>query len=464
MSGVSCWFDNQDLIEGNTFAANKREALAVLGASKPKVRGNIFWQNPTAVSEGKINNDAKDAKGAALLENNVFWMNEKNRPDGEKDDLPTESKSILADPGFANVEKNDFGLTDSVAKKAGAGVLQPLALTSPWPLLPEEKLLIPDGPSRDSNAWKKADGQTQPAANTQQRLVTLHKSVAPIVKDALQIDDAEKRLAAVEKIRSKIQSKSDEEAAAGLVAYQGIGPVKFDKKSFREALLSKLASEDPFVRSRAVSSLSGDAGERSDLERILKLAKDDDTEVRNAVGWSLIWLTQKDLSGPEGDRWVEILETGNAGFRKGMIHGLWGVKTQTALQEKLVAMSKEPGELAYDCLYYALSTSPNKGEACVGRLIEYLADPDSTNIAGRASWGLGYGVVPEQEGKVADAMIKLYTAREDGYLRKNALTSLSNYAHEQHVPQLEAIMAKPGISDDDKKRIVEVIEAAKQRK
>jgi HEAT repeat protein len=122
----------------------------------------------------------------------------------------------------------------------------------------------------------------------------------------LQIDDAEKRSAAVEKIRSKIQSKSDEEAAAGLVAYQGIGPVKFDKKSFREALLSKLASEDPFVRSRAVSSLSGDAGERSDLDRILKLAKDDDTEVRNAVGWSLIWLTQKDLSGPEGDRWVEI--------------------------------------------------------------------------------------------------------------------------------------------------------------
>jgi hypothetical protein len=61
-------------------------------------------------------------------------------------------------------------------------------------------------------------------------------------------------------------------------------------------------------------------------------------------------------------------------------------------------------------------------------------------------------------------MIKLYSAREDGYLRKNALTSLSNYAHEQHVPQLEAIMAKPGISDDEKKRIVEVIDAAKRRK
>jgi parallel beta-helix repeat protein len=466
MDGMSCWFDNQDLIENNTFAANEREGLAVLGASKPKVRANIFWANPTAISEGSIGNDESKAKGAAVTERNLFWKNEKIRTEDDVAGVKKDAAwfSLEFNPGFSDPEKLNFALTaGSSARSENIGVLQPLTMTSPWPILDEEKQLIPDGPSRDSNAWKKSDGSVQAPANRYQRQQQLYRSVESIVKDALQIDDVEKRAAAVEKIRAKISDKNDEEAAAGLVAYQSIGTVKFDKKSFHDALITKLDSNDPFVRTQAIQSLSGGAGDRADLERLMKLSTDPDSLVRSAVGWSLVWLTNKDLTGPEGTKWVEIFEAGNAPFRKELVHGLWGVKTTVPLQERLASLSREQGELAYDCLYYALSTSPNKGEACVTRLIEYLADADTTNVAGRAAWGLTYGVEPDQKDRVADAMLKVCEARDDGYMRKNAFNCLAEYARAKHVATLEGFLAKQGLSDDDRKKIEGIVASAKQR-
>ena len=61
-------------------------------------------------------------------------------------------------------------------------------------------------------------------------------------------------------------------------------------------------------------------------------------------------------------------------------------------------------------------------------------------------------------------MIKLYEARESSYLQRNALDCLAQYALEKHVPALEAILAKPGISDEDKKRIEGIVAGAKLRK
>jgi hypothetical protein len=92
-------------------------------------------------------------------------------------------------------------------------------------------------------------------------------------------------------------------------------------------------------------------------------------------------------------------------------------------------------------------------------LIEYLADADTTNVAGRAAWGLTYGVEPD-----ADAMLKVCEAREDGYMRRNALDCLAQYAREKHAATLEGFLAKPGLSDDDRKKIEGIVASAKQRK
>lgn len=171
MGGVSCWFHNRDRIEGNTFVGNLREGLKVLGASEPVVRRNIFHSNPAAIITGPIGSDDDGAEGtgAPALVENLFADNERTYvvhgpgwEEGEDRELDDGTKSVTYDPRFRNAAVGDFGLAaDSPARAAGIGVADPIPFKSPWPLLPEEKAIIPDGDTRDSRQWKKP-GETQP--------------------------------------------------------------------------------------------------------------------------------------------------------------------------------------------------------------------------------------------------------------------------------------------------------------
>jgi hypothetical protein len=64
--------------------------------------------------------------------------------------------NVSADPLFKNGPGKDYALSlDSAARKAGAGPFLPLPPTTSWPLTEGEKAIIPDGVSRDYQAWKK---------------------------------------------------------------------------------------------------------------------------------------------------------------------------------------------------------------------------------------------------------------------------------------------------------------------
>jgi len=169
MNGMSCSFENRDHITNNTFAANRREGLSVLGASVPDIARNIFWQNPQGIQQGSIGSEPATAKAVTTLQlrENLFWANETNliSSAGRKEgDTNTPVKLSLgnfpgnreADPGFRNAESGDFtALSAGVAAKAGAGAMQALPTASPWPLQPEEQAIIPDGETRDSQQWKR---------------------------------------------------------------------------------------------------------------------------------------------------------------------------------------------------------------------------------------------------------------------------------------------------------------------
>lgn len=71
------------------------------------------------------------------------------------------------DPQFRDAAKADFALAGtSPVRAANTGVADPLAPSGEkWALLAEEKAMIPDGDTRDYNAWKKP-GASAPTNRT----------------------------------------------------------------------------------------------------------------------------------------------------------------------------------------------------------------------------------------------------------------------------------------------------------
>ena len=157
MSGMICWDANLDSIEGNTIVDNIEQGLVVNGEAKPKVLKNIIAGSPSGVwcGQAKSPQNKLVGPGEPALERNVFWKNGKDW--GVMDDAkPLPEGNVVADPKFAAPDKRDYTLAaDSPARKMGAGVAEPISISSPFPIQPEEKAMIPDTETRDYSKWKK---------------------------------------------------------------------------------------------------------------------------------------------------------------------------------------------------------------------------------------------------------------------------------------------------------------------
>jgi len=194
-SGKTCWFQNRDTIEGNTFADNKQAGLSILGASEPVVRKNIFFSEPNGVLCGDIGSDSAFAvsDGIVKLEKNLFWNNEHmivrrrvRTADSESKTediaLDKQAGNLEMDPMFADSAGRDFSLmSDSPARRLGTGVAEPIGFESPWPIQPEEAAIIPDSQTRDYRKWKTPPKAALPVA------ITTQDTTAVEVKDGLRI-------------------------------------------------------------------------------------------------------------------------------------------------------------------------------------------------------------------------------------------------------------------------------------
>ncbi|MFZ5829487.1 MAG: right-handed parallel beta-helix repeat-containing protein [Planctomycetota bacterium] len=157
-SGMSCWFQNGDTIESNTFVGdrNSREkggitqGLQVLGTSQPTVRRNLFVGCESAVSLGDIGFEGPHSKstGKVTLVENSFWDNERNlsRYDVQakaEQSLPLPEGNLEKEPQFVAAEKRDFELAEgSPLMSAGIGARGFAPFESPWPVQPEEQRSI----------------------------------------------------------------------------------------------------------------------------------------------------------------------------------------------------------------------------------------------------------------------------------------------------------------------------------
>ncbi len=160
-SGISCWFQNADTIERNTFVGDRHAespggltvGVSVLGASAPKIRENIFVQGKNAVLLGDIGSDSPFAKstGKVNLAENVFWDNERalarsvqteeGSVDVREESLP--EGNLREEPQFADAANRDYSVSPASALRTkGIGAAGFPAFASPWPVQPEESRAI----------------------------------------------------------------------------------------------------------------------------------------------------------------------------------------------------------------------------------------------------------------------------------------------------------------------------------
>jgi beta-lactamase regulating signal transducer with metallopeptidase domain len=457
MDGVSCWFDNADKIESNTFVGNLREGLAVIGGAKPNVARNIFIGNPTAIVCSMT--QGRTVAGDPVLSGNLFWDNNVVLQVKEESKSAPED-SVNADPKFRDAAKQDF--TPSVA----VGATKPLAPAGPWPLLAEERAIIPADDTREFSYWSEP-GAPKKSKAVEKVVAESNTDAKPWIDDAYQLENAAKRTAAIERIRAAITSGNVDEARTGITAFVRLGPIEFDKASFRPAVRALLTSQDIPTRSAAASAFTMTGTDPEDLPRIFALADYTAAEVRDNLTYVIVQVMKYDLTGkPASDAILKLMAKLPRDPRN-VAHALWGAKFSPEIEARVLEFCRDlqsaGSGAGYNFFYGALSTQANKSEASCKRLIELLAHQDTTNIAGRSAWGLQQGVDRAQYPLVADAMVKVIEARSDGYLRKNALNCLRSYGSSAQAPALKAILAKPGVTGEFRKTLEEVLASIESR-
>jgi hypothetical protein len=249
-----------------------------------------------------------------------------------------------------------------------------------------------------------------------------------------------------------------------LIALTRIREVEFDKASFRDPVLRWLDAKEDRVRYSALYALLTAGKQPGDLDRAIAVGRGMQGNLRQMMVSVLASFSDMNLTGAAGDEVLKIIATDDRGQLRQALAGLANTKVSPAIEARLLELSndKEDPGIAHDAIYFGLSTMQDKSEAVVDRLIAALSE-DREN-AWRALWGLGQGISPALEPKVAAAAMKLYAARSDRQTRTNAMTLIERFGTETEAEALDAIALKPGITDDERKQLTETARKIRAKK
>jgi len=271
------------------------------------------------------------------------------------------------------------------------------------------------------------------------------------VEAVSQVADPVRRDAALREISLALQSGDEGRRIAACRALAALGEVQFDKAPFRDAVLAAardLNGEGRAAALYALWSVSDGAPEHRGPGRALAIELAADVETAPSRASHLIaQYSGGKIEGEATTALLALLADPDRRRMRSTLSGIWGVHVPTEVVDRLLELSRsQEGELAYDTMYYALSTLPSKSPAVIERLAEFLESPDP-NRYGRASWGLGYGVAAEDAHLVAAAARRWFEARSSARIQTDALELVAQYGRPEDVAWLEAIRDDPARPD-----------------
>ncbi len=454
MAGMITWGPNGDLVAHNTFVANQRSGLEILESSNPKVRQNLFVQNDVGVANGNVSEHSPFvAKPEQIVfDRNGFWENSaptrflhpSNVVDPEMDSaLVAERSNFLQDPQFTNATPF-VPAADSTAGREGVGAREfPGELVNGWAVRqPEETPFV------ESDA---AAATEAALAKSPSRFEARHLALE-WTQDVMQIDDATRKDRGLSRIREALASSDEAERYAGLLAFTNSVAAIHDKASFRDGVLPLTESSHGPVQASAFYALWNAGQQEGDLARLIAVAREQSAGFGASASHLLAMYGDNRIEGEAAAVLLEWFQTKDADLLRELLRGLWGVQVAPEIEARVLELagSGQRG-LRKDAIYFALSTSPNKSDAVLDVLFEAAQEPSSN--AGRALWGLGFGVPEPAHAKVADFAQRLFEARSDAEVRDDALKLLESYAGEAQLDALRTLAANELLSEGERARL-----------
>ena len=246
---------------------------------------------------------------------------------------------------------------------------------------------------------------------------------------ALGADAAERREHALGEVRAALGGHEPATQHAALITLQRVGDVEFDKAPFRALILPFVETAPDKTLLAAFYALNVTCKADGDLARLHEAWTRDPAALKSSMLHLLAQFGAMQVVGRSEEIALEVLKTKYDRSAIGL-NGLWGTKVGPQLEARLLAMANGANrDVAYDALYYALSTLQDKSAAVVDKLIASLAEQDP-NAWQRALWGLGHGVPEALQAKVADALVELHNARSEPHLRGECRRIVERYGDE----------------------------------
>ncbi len=456
--GISCWFEAQDEIVGNTFVGPFREAVAVLGAAAPKIRRNVFAEVDQAIRLGNIADGEADARriatGALDCVGNAFWQ---VATPGSWAKVGSKEPVVLAllgdqgnreiDPQFADASQGDWSLApQSPLRVLQAGAARPLGLASPWSTQDEERPYLPQQPAVVAAQPPHDEAASQRAASAW--LVALR-----------QIDSKERREAAVREIAAALASGTRDQQTAALIALSRTGDVAFDRAPFAPLVRPLCAGDDDQTVTQALYALHAVGATPDDRTILFAALRAHPQVLRDSGTHLLVQYCDRQLTGEAGELALAALAGADRRSRRSAMSGLWGAAASAELQARLLELANDPAE-RHDAIYFGLSTLANKNREVVQFLVGLLSDPGEVD---RALWGLGQGIAPSEHGLVADAALRLFAARIDARVQTSCLRLLEACGGRAQVAGLRELAANELLPPELRERVGKLAEVLATR-
>ncbi len=274
----------------------------------------------------------------------------------------------------------------------------------------------------------------------QAALPAAREAATTILRKVLQVEDPDLRAEGLLELATALQGDDELLVEFALSSLYSARNVEFDRSTLAGIVTGLLDSENGGIRRSALYALHAVAPDEVGADLLIQRSTDPDPRVRGHVARLLAITEGKTFVGQAGETLLTLLGDDEQTVRRGTLRALWDADYPAEVEERLIAMSAEPGPEGRETIYYALSTMPRKSRPVVETLVDHLTDEDK-NVRARAHWGLQRGVPEEHRFYVAEQ----YMARIGKFVspasHREALKLIVKYGDETLAPDLERFAA-----------------------